>query len=704
MGIFTPRTTIPDSSDKLWINTGYGGYNIYDAYDKNGFTLPNCTSYAYGRFMEIMGATSCNLAYADAGQWWYYTDDGYSRGQTPQLGAVACWSQTGKAGHVGIVEKVNSDGSFTISNSAYGGFQDGSSFKMHESTASWLSKYSFQGFIYNPSVSGNTVTSASNKLTEFISEAKSHVGEKSTWTWNTLNCGAIEWCCAFIMACAMTVGGLLDVIIPKTYSCTDLAQRGAKGECNGQFVKGPRKGNNTPPQVGDLILFSDSSDDYTCYHVGIVCEVTDSNVETIEGNTKTYNKYTSRVALKSYSITDSKINGYFRPDWASVGGSATSTSCYALYDTYNTRADALVREVGYIKDNEISSKKSDILLSVINYTPVLSSMVSSTSTGDCSVNTDGIEDENCRICIEYFLGKGLNAAAACGICGNIYYESGFRTAVIEYGKTLATGGAGICQWTGSRSVSMRSFVGDDWADNLTGQLDYLWSELNDSYYSAVMNGLKAVSNDESGAKSAADVFVRKFEIPANVDSTSLKRQAQAATYFGQLVIQSTSSGTAALVNSSGQALSGGTTVEVPSSVNQTGIIGNYTYYDRSWASGSVQRTIYDMWVSAGKTTNRNIAFLNNCYLCATTLIFGTTGDRIQVVLEDNITINCILGDSKGSNPGTSGESGNIYGHTVGSGIDIIEWEALVSSPSQIDLTGWKGKKVSKIINYGSYIS
>ena len=55
------------------------------------------------------------------------TNDGYKRGSTPKLGAIACWSLgvvgigNDGAGHVAVVEQINSDGSIIVSESNYGG-------------------------------------------------------------------------------------------------------------------------------------------------------------------------------------------------------------------------------------------------------------------------------------------------------------------------------------------------------------------------------------------------------------------------------------------------------------------------------------------------------------------------------------------------------------------------------------------------------
>ena len=131
--------------------------------------------------------------------------------------------------------------------------------------------------------------------------------------------------------------------------------------------------------------------------------------------------------------------------------------------------------------------------------------------------------------VDYLMGKGLNKAAAIGIIANIRAESNFNLAAVgDHGTSF-----GLCQWHNNRGSAMKKVAGSNWKNNLTGQLDYLWQELNGGYKSKVLNPLKNVPNTLAGAKQAADIFVRKFEVPANVNSQSTKRQNYAAEYWSK---------------------------------------------------------------------------------------------------------------------------------------------------------------------------
>lgn len=152
---------MPSTTDLRWIKTTYGGYNTcilgYPSY-ATGSVLANCTGYVHGRWMELLNATSVTLYGGNASGYWNYASGRYDRGQTPRLGAIACWSGgSDSSGHVAIVEAVASDGHswFRTSNSAYGG----STFYMqylYESNDYTWSNYTFQGFIYLPMVLDET--------------------------------------------------------------------------------------------------------------------------------------------------------------------------------------------------------------------------------------------------------------------------------------------------------------------------------------------------------------------------------------------------------------------------------------------------------------------------------------------------------------------------------------------------------------------
>lgn len=147
MAEFIPRTTAPSQDNEYY----YAGNIFYQC----GYGMPNCTAYAWGRFYELTGEYP-KLSTGDAENWYGKTSDGYARGKTPKLGAVICWARgtvgddSDGAGHVAIVEQINSDGSIVTSNSAWNSTNFYTQTLTKDSGYTWNDAYTFQGFIYNP--------------------------------------------------------------------------------------------------------------------------------------------------------------------------------------------------------------------------------------------------------------------------------------------------------------------------------------------------------------------------------------------------------------------------------------------------------------------------------------------------------------------------------------------------------------------------
>lgn len=142
--IFKSRTTAPTKSNKYYYKN--------NVFYKMGYGLPNCTCYAWGRSYELTGSKP-KLSTYNAEDWYNY-NDGYKRGKTPKLGAIACWrkGKTGTssdgAGHVAIVERTYSDGSILISESGHNSFLF-RTYKLNKNYK-YFTGYTFQGFIYQP--------------------------------------------------------------------------------------------------------------------------------------------------------------------------------------------------------------------------------------------------------------------------------------------------------------------------------------------------------------------------------------------------------------------------------------------------------------------------------------------------------------------------------------------------------------------------
>lgn len=160
---FEARKVAPAKGNPLWVTTAAGGKNKCCQGNgvTNGSVLPNCVGYAWGRFYEITG-TVPKLSTGNANTF-YSHKDGYSRSKTvPVRGAVCVWG-IGSAGHVAIVEKVNTDSS-------------GNATSIDISESHWYSKVifdykenqpapdwgytNFLGFIYPPTVKNSSTSKA----------------------------------------------------------------------------------------------------------------------------------------------------------------------------------------------------------------------------------------------------------------------------------------------------------------------------------------------------------------------------------------------------------------------------------------------------------------------------------------------------------------------------------------------------------------
>ena len=131
MAIFTKRLTAPSSTDKHYIHYTKGGYNTCIIVNEStGSIMPNCVGYAQGRLLEILQATKANwsLPACNAEDWYDKAqENGLQVGQTPKLGAVACWragsthNGADGCGHVAVVEEIKANGDIVTSNSAWNG-------------------------------------------------------------------------------------------------------------------------------------------------------------------------------------------------------------------------------------------------------------------------------------------------------------------------------------------------------------------------------------------------------------------------------------------------------------------------------------------------------------------------------------------------------------------------------------------------------
>lgn len=116
--------------------------------------------------------------------------------------------------------------------------------------------------------------------------------------WNVQN---QPWCCTFVNWCFLQAFG--EIGAKMTY--------GGSAACSAQadLYRKNRAFYTSRPEIGDQIFFYSNGG---INHTGIVAEVNGSGIRTIEGN------YSDKVSSCTYTIGNSVIAGYGRPNWKLV--------------------------------------------------------------------------------------------------------------------------------------------------------------------------------------------------------------------------------------------------------------------------------------------------------------------------------------------------------------------------------------------------
>ena len=203
---FKMRTTKPEAGNKYYITKANGGYSPAikgnpNYRDKDCDTLPNCVSFALGRFNEIGGYGYCKyLKPVNAEKFIEYKDAELEVGQTPKIGACMVWSKgsissgSDGAGHVAIVEKVISDTEVYTSESGWNSKKAFWNQTRKKENGNWgeNSSYKFLGFIYNPAVKDEPkpVDTSKIKVDYAKSFTLSIVGKYTTKDNLNIRCGA----------------------------------------------------------------------------------------------------------------------------------------------------------------------------------------------------------------------------------------------------------------------------------------------------------------------------------------------------------------------------------------------------------------------------------------------------------------------------------------------------------------------------------
>ena len=518
--MFKQRLTIDDAplvNNPYYVSYKFGGLNDGIIIDQtNGSVLPNCTSYAMGRFMEVQGLTkTIHPALKNGGLIYLQTSDGYQRGLIPQEGALICWEEPGKAGHVGFVEKIKSDGSLVVSNSGYRGrgikyngksphFFIYSSLKPSNNYVPSGSNYKFQGFIYNPmmaipgfvnAILGDTIGQA---LSAFqVASVSPAISQQST---------------LFICASLQRIPEIPEKYHIVTSSATkllsELKSAGAKWitDTSSELLFCPRK--------YDLILIRNRGtyeyqNENVVDQIGIVKQVVDSTIHYVCGGS-TGNYKEESITTATCTIGDPKIYGYLRLTEDGNQYEVISSTPYEF-----SRNIALIRETGFVSNlNKPSILTGTVKWSVINYMSGVD-LVNNVAPKLASVASKYRENQSYNgttetDAINYLKSLSFNAASSSAILGvlNVYSQ-------LNPNYNL-NGQYGIGRWKDKDELSR--YVGINWNHNLSGQLDYLLYRITKDD-AVLISQLYTTSNLINSALNLAEKLKKYFKMTQSIESS-----------------------------------------------------------------------------------------------------------------------------------------------------------------------------------------
>jgi len=480
--------TAPSKTNKYYISTGWKkapgpGYNRCVTY-VNGSCLPNCVGYAWGRFMELGGVTTCTLSRSNAKDWYPNRSDGYSRGLIPQVGAVMCWRTRGEYGHVAIVEEVYSDNSVLISESAHCGddvVYDPSNSRHWKTqiikckNGEYPTPYAnFQGFIYNPYVS----SSNKNISNEFIKQIETDI--------ETICITPVE----YIQRCA---------------SVLNTSVLAAGGDCNGVILNSVRLGlgrildqySIQVAQPCDILLIQNNpKGNRMIDKLAVVIEVLSRDVRVVttryRPETRDYRNYQTSI-----SFSDERVIGVYRPTF----GNAI---------TY-TRDDAMVREFANLNDRYEPSinVSSTVKLSLINYESAYNFVqaISGKDPEETKRRIITMMMSVPRIIITYLMYYNLSIAGSIAICANMYVDSKLSADMIIRDDRGTPIQFGLCLWSGGRAKQLQK--NSDWS-TISSQIQFLINELRTANkYLGLYEYLKGTDSPQSATRRFASTYYDK---------------------------------------------------------------------------------------------------------------------------------------------------------------------------------------------------
>ena len=160
---FNMRTSKPSAGNKFYNNGNNGGYSWCingNPTDKGCNVLANCVGYACGRFNEIIGSMKYKTLCCNAEDFIERAKQaGLQVVNYPTLGGIMVWqkgatlSGNDGAGHVAVVERIDSANQIYTSESGYGSSAFWNSIRRNDNGRWGLGNgYTFRGCIVNPAI------------------------------------------------------------------------------------------------------------------------------------------------------------------------------------------------------------------------------------------------------------------------------------------------------------------------------------------------------------------------------------------------------------------------------------------------------------------------------------------------------------------------------------------------------------------------
>lgn len=171
----------------------------------------------------------------------------------------------------------------------------------------------------NKDLDSKTANAGKNNYTKYardLHEKGYYTGSKQGLAWCDI---FVDWC--FLQLCGGDAQKAQEIICqtgPYGAGCTNSAQ----------YYRNQGRFYTSNPKPGDQIFFWDA-DKTRVAHTGIVVDVDDTYVYTIEGNTSGASGVIANgggVYNKRYEVNDSRIYGYGRPKYDAEASSATAST------------------------------------------------------------------------------------------------------------------------------------------------------------------------------------------------------------------------------------------------------------------------------------------------------------------------------------------------------------------------------------------